>query len=227
MNAPPHVFALSEKLRGEKHGPVRRLSGFKKTHRVPDAHFSAADAFVRRAGHGEVKGQAEAIHEGIRSAFGHRRKDIGYACADGKASIRTPDFDVSLAIAQDAKDPGKYLLVTEISGFRRPAVVDEDGFSRVFSPYCDTVEIEFSRSLNLEEKIDDIEALPALRKYLVYEADSSSFTLALPRPEILIRATADRIAFSLLRRGNVKTLMGHTREALAALTGSGVDMLGP
>jgi hypothetical protein len=225
MKAHPHVFALSEKLRGEKHGPVRCLSGFKKTHRVPDAHFSAADAFVRRAGHEEVKGQAEAIHEGIRATFGHRRKDIAYACADGKASIRTPDFDVNLAIAQDAKDPAKYLLVTEISGFRRPAVVDEDGFSQVFSLYCDTVEIEFSRSLNLEEKIDEIEALPALRKFLKYEADSSSFTLALPSPEIIICATADRMAFSLPRRGTVKTLMSHTRDALAALTGSGVDML--
>jgi hypothetical protein len=227
MKAPPHVFALSEKLRGEKHGPVRRLSGFKKTHHVPEAHFSAADAFVRRAGHDEVKAQAEALHEAIRGAFGHRRKDIAYACADGKASIGTPDFDVNIAIAQDATDPAKYLLVTEVSSFRRPAVVDEDSFSAVFSLYCDTVEIELSGSLDLETKIDEIEALPALRKFLDYAADSSLFTLALPSPEILIRVTVDRMRFSLPHRGNVKTLMGNTRDALAALTGSGVDMLSP
>lgn len=212
-------------LRGETLGPVRRLSGFKKGHHVPDRHASAAEAFVRRAGHDEVKIQMDAIHDRIRKTFGYRRKDVSYVCEDGAATLKSPDFDVNLSIAQDLEDATGYVLSVEVGAIRRPAVVTEDGFSEVFSDYCDTLVIEFSRSLNVESKIDLIEAIPALNEILEYEADGSSFTLTFRTPGIRLHAVADRMTLSLSESSNIKTLLNVAESALAGLNSSGVRLL--
>jgi uncharacterized caspase-like protein len=212
-------------LRGETLGPVRRLSGFKKGHHVPDRHASAAEAFVRRAGHDEVRTQMDAIHDRVRRTFGYRRKDVSYVCEDGAATLKSPDFDVNLSIAQDLEDATGYVLRTEVGAIRRPAVVTEDGFSEVFSDYCDTLVIEFSRSLNVENRIDQIEAIPALNEVLEYEADCSSFTLTFRTPGIRIHTGADRMTLSLSESSNIKTLLSVAESALAGLNNSGVTFL--
>lgn len=212
-------------LLGETLGAVRRLSGFKKGHHVPDRHASAAEAFVRRAGHDEVRTQMDAIHDRIRKTFGYRRKDVSYVCEDGAATLKSPDFDVNLSIAQDLDDATGYVLRTEVGAIRRPAVVTEDGFSEVFSDYCNTLVIEFSRSLNVENRIDQIEAIPALNEVLEYEADCSSFTLTFRTPGIRIHTGADRMTLSLNESSTIKTLLSVAESALAGLNSSGVSLL--
>ena len=215
------------RLRGEKVGAVRRLSGFKKGHRIPDGHFGATEAFVKRIGQKEVKEQADEIHDSICATFGYKRKDIGYDCDDGTATIITPDFNVNLSIGQAPDDARRYVLVTEVGVIRRPAVVMEEGFSDLFSRYCDTVVIEFSRGLNMADKIDDIEDVPELKKHLECEPDGSSFTLDLPSPIIRISVTADRMTLSLPGSRNLQALLGNAQRALTVLSGSGVVLLLP
>lgn len=214
-------------LRGEKYGEVRGLSGFKKGHRVPDRHSDATESFVRSVGHDDVKEQADLIYDKIRTAFLYKRKDISYVCDDGYATIKTPDFDVNISIAQDADDESCYVLATEVGTIRRPSVLTEDGFSNLFSRFCDTVVIEFSRTLDLEDKIDDIEDVPELRPHLKYGADCSSFTLELPAPNIRIHVTPECMTLSLPGSHDIKALLGNAQSAIAALSGSGVILLLP
>lgn len=212
-------------LRGEMHGEVRRLRGFKKHHRVPDEHTGSTEAFIRRIGHDDVKEQSDEIHDCIRTTFGYKRKDINYDCDDGVATISTPDFDVNLSIDQDEDDPSAYILVIEVCPIRRPAVVSEDGFLDLFSQYCDTVVIEFSRSLNLKAKIDSIEDVPELAKYLNYKPDCSSFTLDLLNPNIRILVAPNRMTFTLPGSRDLQALLGNVQTALKVLSGSGVALL--
>jgi hypothetical protein len=150
-------------IRGSNLGDVKRLSGFKKgTHFVPKEISSSADGFIRKYGQKEVEDQATQIHNELKAAFGYARKDITYACDDGHASIKTPDFDVDVSIGQDSEDAGGYVISTEVSVFRRPEVVSEDRFSKVFSTYCDSIVIGLSERMDLESKIDDIEAVATL-----------------------------------------------------------------
>ncbi len=214
-------------LRGEKFGSVRSLSGFKKGHHVPDRHSNATESFVRGVGHEEVKAQAEAIHERIRANFSYKRKDINYECDDGVAIIKTPDFDVNLLLVQNSDDAAGYVLTTEVGFIRRMEVVTEDGFSNVFSSYCDTVVIDFARRLDIEAKIDDVESIPEFKKHFKYEADCSSFTLDIPSHQIRIHVTADKMTISLVRSGNIKTLLRKAQSALATLGNSGVILTLP
>jgi hypothetical protein len=218
--APEHVFKAAS-IRGEDIGLVKKLPGYKKNHHVPDEHFPAAEAFIRRIGHEEVEQLATRLHEGLRATFGFKRKEIMYDCADGTAVIKTPDFEVNLFMDQDPADAGQYRLVTEVSRIRQPELVLGAGFSQLFSRYCNTVVVAFSRSLSVEEKIDLIEELPALEPHLSYEPDSSSLTLKLP--EIHVFMDANGMTLSVPGSRDLQDLLAHAQSALNTLSASGVS----
>ena len=214
-------------LRGEKLGLVRSLSGFHKGHHVPDGHFSSAEAFVKRAGYEEVKNQAEAIYQKIRAHLGYRRKNVNFACDQDAATIKTPDFDVNLSISQDSEDAAGYIITTEIGVIRRQEVFLEDAFSEAFSNYCDTVVIEFSGKINIEEKIDAIEDIPELESHLKYEADLSSLTLDFPRPSLRIHMSDNCMTLSMPESGSLKVLLTNIQSALSTIKDSGIQLLSP
>lgn len=209
-------------LRGVKFGLVRNLSGFQKGHRVPDRHFGATENFVRKIGHEKVQQQADTIFKDLRAVFAYRRKETVYDCVDGAATIKTPDFDVDLSIAQDPADPGGYTTTVEIGNIRTPEVVLSQEFSDVFSDHCDTVVISLSRPLDVEEKIDDIEANASLRGFLDYDAECTSFTLKLQSPNITIHVTENEITLQLRGAKELSTLLQGLQTALGTLHDSGV-----
>jgi len=209
-------------LRGVKFGLVRNLSGFQKGHRVPDRHFGATENFVRKIGHEKVQQQADTIFKDLRAAFAYRRKETVYDCVDGAATIKTPDFDVDLSINQDPTDPGGYTTTVEIGNIRTPDVVLSPEFSDVFSDHCDTVVISLSRPLDVEEKIDDIEANASLRGFLDYDAECTSFTLKLTSPNITIHVTENEVTLRLRGSKELSALLQGLQTALGTLHDSGV-----
>lgn len=214
-------------LRGESGGRIRSLSGFKKSHREPDGHFSAAEQFVKRVGHEDVKSQAEEIATALKAAFNYKFKDVDFACDDGAATIKTPDFDVNVWIQQDTGDPSAYVLTTDVSAIRRQSVVMEDEFSDVFSRYCDTVVIELSRPVNVGDKIGQIEDIKELAEHLEYTPDGDELTLDLPGEGIRLGLTARQMTICRLGGGDLKTLLTNAQKGLTKLAGSGVLLMLP
>ena len=85
-------------------GRVRRLKGYQKSHHLPDGHHPAAQAFVRKVGHENVKEIVDQFYTDIRSLFGYKRRDFQYTCEDGFGCIKTPDFDLQVRIDQSPLD---------------------------------------------------------------------------------------------------------------------------
>ena len=209
-------------LRGHGSGAIRDLGGFKKGYRIPDAQSAAAHEFIRRAGVEEVKAHAEKIHQGIREKFGYKRREVDFGCADGAATITTPDFDVNISIRQDPADAGRYVIETDVGTVRNPDVAKTASFSELFSGYCDAVVVEFVKPISVEEKIDAIEDIPELRKHLAYESDCSSLTLELPSPNIRIHITREQMQLSLPGPRDLKALLANAQSALSAIHDAGV-----
>ena len=68
--------ALQSRIVGMVEGRVRRLKGYQKSHHLPDGHHAAAQAFVRKVGHENVKELVDQFYTDIRSLFGYKRRDI-------------------------------------------------------------------------------------------------------------------------------------------------------
>lgn len=210
---------------GSQYGKVRRLSGFRKGHRVPEDHHDAAQEFIRKIGQEEVSQLAETIHAGLRTTFHYKRKQLEYVCESGIAAIKTPDFEVNITIQQDPHDAANYSLASEITHFQSYDTVFDAGFCTLFNPYCDRLVIGFEKAIDLENKIDAIEEKESLEPYLDYEPDCSSFTLKIPQPNIQFKFTPHELEVTLPNDRNLQRLVKHCAAAFEALAKAGVNVI--
>lgn len=213
-------------LRGCEFGRIDKLSGFAKgRHRVPDKVYHAANSFVESIGADEVTEVANNLHDEIKDAYDFTRKQLRMESSDGSATITTPDFRVDITISQRTDDSSQYRLLIEVSEFKSPTVFTTEKFDKVFSGHCDTLVIQFEQPASVVDKIDEIEAIRALKKGLRYAADLSELTLSVPGSSLVVRMTPDEVSFSIPGDTDVKQLLEGFRDSLKSLAGSGVKLI--
>jgi hypothetical protein len=213
----PDAPAHQSRIVGAVMGRIRKLGGYQKHHHVPDGHSDAAQGFVRKAGHPDVKAAADRLYEDIRSLFSYKRRDFGYSCEDGFAWIKTPDFDLHIRVDQCAQDPKNYLLATEIVALHSDAIAADERFHACFTHHCDQLVVDFASPVRVEDKIDVIEDIPELTGALTYEPDGSAFELKLPELDLRIEVDESAIRFSLLTLRNLGKLLDHSQKAFDIL----------
>ena len=218
--APP----AQSRITGCVAGRVRKLSGFRKHHHVPDEMGDATRAFVRRAGQEDVKALADDLYRDIRVAFGYKRREFDYSCEDGQAWIKTPDFDAQLRIDQDETSPKDYALTTELVHLHNEAIAADPRLHACFNAHCDRLVVDFPEPIDVEAKIDAVEAIDALADGLHYEPDGSAFTLDLPDLDLRIEVDAFHMSFQLLTLRNLAKLLDHSQRAFEILTDCDFDL---
>jgi hypothetical protein len=203
-------------------GRVRRLKGYQKSHHLPDGHHPAAQAFVRKVGHENVKEIVDQFYTDIRSLFGYKRRDFQYTCEDGFGCIKTPDFDLQVRIDQSPLDAKNYQLTTEIVALHNTEIASDDRLHACFTHHCETLIVEFPGSINIDEKIDAIEDIPEIDEFMTYEPDGSSFELRLIPLDLQIQVTESEMTFQLLTLRDLAKLIDHSQKAFEILTAVGL-----
>lgn len=211
-------------LVGSIGGRVRDLSGYKKPKQPLGVHSRWEREFIQTAGVREVSEQAEALFEEVRRSFDFKRREVSFASEGPTASIRTPAFDADLSLDQDPLDATRYLLSTQVSAFRRPEIVSDPEFLRIFEERCDRVVIELETPLDVEAKIDEIEDSDALADDLEYDRDATYFTLRVPGLPLRMHATSTRVAFISDGRRDLAALIQNASKAVAYLAGAGTSL---
>jgi hypothetical protein len=134
---------------------VRRLSGFRKGHRVPDAVNDATVSFVERIAQDDVSKHMDGIHDALRSNLNYKRCDL--RVEDG--TIVTPHFEYTLSVGLDPDDPSICIWKHAIGKMTDKGVILSEGFAKTFEPFIDTAEYEFASEFDVEQFIDLIEDL--------------------------------------------------------------------
>ena len=214
------------RLKGIHSGAIRSLDGFQKgLHTVPDGRTDATMRFVRKAGTANVTAALDLIYRDLKDVMGYKRRHLNSVDDFGSASIKTPDFDVNLWIEQDAVAEETYALVTEVATLRRPEVILEEPFQRMFSKHCDQVIFDFKEAVNLDDKIAILEDMEELDGRLVDERDGSAFTLTLNDPPVRLRVTSADLTISLTAGRSLKTLIESAMQAVAKMSLNGMQVL--
>lgn len=214
------------RLRGTDGGRIRRLRGFiKGSHHEPDRHSSAAESFVRKAGESDLEERAETLFRTIRTHFQLKRKDLAYSCEGGTAIITTPHFTVTLWIDQDPEEACSYQIGIEVGALSSRSTVLGPEFIEVFRYHCDTVLIDFTRTIDLEKTIDRLEESDRLAPLLNYAADASWLTLNVPEPAIELKILSHQASFSVPPGGDLRTLIEGTAALIKDLDAAGAGLL--
>jgi len=216
----------SARLYGSEQGRIRRLSGFLKgSHHEPDRHSDAAEAFTRKAGSPDLEERAEFLYRSIRTTFGYKRKELVYSCEDGNGIIKTPEFTVTLWIDQDPEEARAYRIGIEVGAITSRATVQSPGFIEVFRHHCDSVLIDFSHPINLEQTIDRLEESDRMSPLLDYAADATWLTLKVPDPAIELKLESHQASFSIPGGGDLQLLIEGTSALIEELDEAGAGLL--
>ena len=184
---------------------------------MPDGHSDAAQNFVRKAGHPDVKEAADQLYSDIRSLFSYKRREFDYTCEDGFVWIKTPDFDLQIQVDQCPDDAKNYTLTTEIVALHTEAIAADERFHACFTHHCDQLVVAFASPIRVEDKIDALEDIPDLAEAMTYEPDGSALELKLPKLDLLIEVDESKMSFSLLTLRNLGKLLDHSQKAFDIL----------
>jgi hypothetical protein len=148
-------------FRSETVGRVKDLTGFRKTHTLPDRANEWARKFVNRIAAADIKADLDNTFDAIREQFGYKRKDLDVSAErDGFGFIRTPDFEYTVSVRVHPDDPTEVVWRREVGRLSDPGLVRSEGFRAVFVGTFDRLVFEFAVPVEVAEFVDRIEEHP-------------------------------------------------------------------
>jgi hypothetical protein len=148
-------------FRAEQTGRVKDLSGYRKTHSVPDRANEWARKYVARVAAPDIKLDLDQVFDAVREQFGYKRKDVDVSAErDGFGFIRTPDFEYTVSVSVNPDEPSDVVWRREIGRLSDPAFVRSEGYVAIFGAMFDRLVFEFAVPVDVAEFVDRIEDSP-------------------------------------------------------------------
>lgn len=198
---------------------ISSLSGFSKQrgHRVPDSVSGATVRFVENISKKEIEDEINQVFERIRRLMKYKRRDL--TAAAGR--IVTPDFEFAVECRQDPDDPAMAVISRRLTNIS-PSIIGDDVFNEVFEDFFNELTFEFTKGVNLEELIDQIEDLDLDKIELDYPADCAYCDITIDGSPLSVRLSPGSIIVSTTDPTSPKLLIESFFEVQKQLTGSPV-----
>jgi hypothetical protein len=174
--------------------PVRRLSGFQRTHRVPDKVSGATESFVARIAEKDVSDDLDKVHNALRSAFNFKRKDFDIQRTEGGGSIITPYFDYEMTVSLNPNDTSEVMWRRQVVNIRQPDKVISASFDDAFKGIFDTLEFSTDTTIDIGRIVDQIEDLDDDTISVDYDKKLEWCTISVDGVSSMIRVTPDAIS---------------------------------
>src|SRR5947209_11137092 len=171
--AHPDVPPLGRvRLRAEARERVKELTGFRKGFRLPDRATPSSERFIAGLAAEDLDADTARTHGLIREHFGYKRRDVEVVPAtEGRASIRTPDFDYHVSVRLDPADPTAVLWQRQVTHVQSADALFGPAFQTVFGALFTELAFESPAPTDVEELIDQIEEKRPEGVKLSYPAD--------------------------------------------------------
>lgn len=194
-------------FRGDSRGPIKKLSGFLKHHRLPEMANPTTTAFIRRAGEAMVSEETQDLFRSLRTAFAYKRRDVVVSEEVGLSDIMTPDFTAHLRLEIYESDPRQWSLALEVDEVKHEQSLHSEAFEAVFRARFDRVVCVATRPLSVEDIIDRVESME----------DPDSVTVDYPHDASACEVTLAGHSTTLLVESGAITLQGAAGITIAEL----------
>lgn len=167
-------------FRADAPGQVRDLSGYRKSHTLPERANDWARKYVNRVAAGDIKADLDNTFDMVREEFGYKRKDLDVSAErDGVGFIRTPDFEYTVSVEVNPDDPEEVIWRRELGRLSGPDFVRSDSFRNVFGSRFNKLVFEFASAVDVAEFVDRIEDAPPEGVKVSVASDSGAAVIAL------------------------------------------------
>jgi hypothetical protein len=167
-------------FRAEVPGRVKDLTGYRKTHTLPERANDWARKYVHRVAAADIKADLDNTFDMVREQFGYKRKDLDVSAErDGLGFIRTPDFEYTVTVNVDPDEPAAVIWRREVGRLSGPEFVRSEGFRNVFGTMFNKLVFEFAVPVDVAEFVDRIEDAPPEGVKVTVASDSGAAVIAL------------------------------------------------
>ena len=182
-------------FRSDRAGRLRDLAGFRKTFRVPETTTNAVQRFIARCAEDDVQADLDLTFALSREQFGYRRKDVESEIdAEGRGTVRTPDFEYAVSVRLDAADTTRVNWRRELSQLHDPGFLRSPGFAAAFGEMFDVLAFEFARPFDVVVFVDQMEEVPVPGAKLYVENDGAACEIQLKGFAGKIRIEANELS---------------------------------
>jgi hypothetical protein len=200
----------------EVSNPVKSLSGWKKTHRVPEPAASGVHEYIASISTGELKQDLDTVYDALKQAFAFKRRELSVAePADGTGTITTPFFNYSISISLNTADPADVIWSKTVDNIREPAQVASAPFAQVFDGVFRTLQFSLPNPVDLNNCIDAFEDAEIKNLVVSYDRDATYCELRFAGATGAIRVTSNALSIVENHPAKIATLIQSLRTAQA------------
>lgn len=205
---------------GKQAGTIRKLKDFSSAHHLPGVYNDTTNAFVQKAGKTDIEDLACEILDIQRKLFNLKRIDYSMDTQHGRVVVETPQVHFSVSIALNPEALKQYILTVEVTEFKADSPEEQTLLLDSLSPYCSILSIESENPIPVEETIDAIEAVDALRPILDYPSDASRCTLRFDSLNLTMEIDGQNLVLEPIIPMGLGDFMNKAQEALDQLSDS-------
>jgi hypothetical protein len=196
----------------EKPTPLKTLSGWNKSHSVPEASSSRAQDYIAGISTSELKQDLDTIYESLKQAFKFKRRELSVAePADGTGTIATPFFNYSISIALSPDAPSQAIWTRTVDGITEPREVAAPAFAQVFDGVFRTLQFSLPQPIDVENCIDAIEDADISNLEITYDRDATYCDLRFKEAASTIHITAGALSIVEKSPATISTLFHSLR----------------
>ena len=205
---------------GKQVGTIRKLKDFLSAHHLPGEFNDTTNAFVQKAGKTDIEDLASEILDIQRKLFNLKRIDYVMDSQFGRVIVETPQVHFSVSIALNPEALKQYIITVEVTEFKAGTPEEQTLLLDSLSPYCSILSIEAENPIPVEETIDAIEAVEALRPILEYPSDASRCTLKFDSLNLVMEIESQNLVLEPIIPMGLSDFMTKAQEALDELSDS-------
>lgn len=205
---------------GKHVGNIRKLKDFSSAHHVPGEFNDTTNTFVQKAGMADVENLASEILDIQRKLFNLKRIDYSMESQFGRVAVETPQVSYSVSIDLNPEALKQYIMTVEVTALKTNSPESQILLLDSLSSYCSILSIESENPIPVEETIDAIEAVDALRPILEYPNDASRCTLKFDSLNLTLEIDSQNLVLEPIIPMGLSDFMKKAQEALDQLSDS-------
>jgi hypothetical protein len=205
---------------GKHVGSIRKLKDFSSAHHLPGEFNDTTDAFIQKVGMADLENLASEILDTQRKLFNLKRIDYSMETQFGRVVVETPQVTFSVSIALNPIALKQYVITTEVTELKADTPESQALLLDSLSAYCSILSIEAENPIPVEETIDAIEAVDALRPILEYPSDASRCTLKFDSLNLTLEIDSQNLVLEPIIPMGLSDFMKKAQQALEQLSDS-------
>lgn len=137
---------------------IRKASGFKKSHFIPEKISSSGNSFIQNLFEQELKNEIQEVYENTKEVFSLRKRQIDYGAKSGYGNVENDFFRFFIEVEQNPHEPSQAKVTRKLQ-IRVNRNQLPENFDDIFPKQIDEIVLPIQGEIDFDELVERFENL--------------------------------------------------------------------